>query len=87
VYFEFRNKTEINEISMCNAKFHPPKCRGKVQKIGVLYTHFPKNPYPFLITPKQNLKKVKKLEKRRCNVQFVRLQAAVARQPRAGALK
>jgi hypothetical protein len=25
-----------------NGRFHPSKCRGKVQKKGVLYTHSPK---------------------------------------------
>lgn len=27
---------------MRNGRFHPPKCRGKVQKMGVLYAHLPK---------------------------------------------
>jgi hypothetical protein len=32
--------------SMKNGRFHPPKCRGKLQKMGVLYTHSPKMPGP-----------------------------------------
>jgi hypothetical protein len=27
---------------MRNGRFHPPKYRGKLQKMGVLYTHSPK---------------------------------------------
>jgi hypothetical protein len=43
-----------NKISKLN-KEHPSKCRGKVQKMGVLYTHHPKMPGPspnFLRIPK-----------------------------------
>jgi hypothetical protein len=43
---------------MRNGRFHPPKCRGKVQKIGVLYTHSPKRLGPFPKLPKK--KKIKK---------------------------
>jgi hypothetical protein len=32
--------------SMKNGRFHPPKCRGKLQKMGVLYIHSPKIPGP-----------------------------------------
>jgi hypothetical protein len=28
--------------SMRNGRFHPPKCKGKLQKMGLLYTHFSK---------------------------------------------
>jgi hypothetical protein len=48
--------------SMENGRFHPPKCRDKVQKMGVLYTHSPKMPSPspnFLIIPKLKIKKLK----------------------------
>jgi hypothetical protein len=48
---------------MKNGRFHPPKCKGKVQKIEVLYTHSPKMPSPspnFLIIPKKKLKEIKK---------------------------
>jgi hypothetical protein len=38
---------------MRNGRFHPSKCRGKVQKIGVLYTCFPKILGLFFITPKK----------------------------------
>jgi hypothetical protein len=33
--------------SMRIRRFHPPKYRSKVQKMGVLYTHSPKMPGPF----------------------------------------
>jgi hypothetical protein len=29
---------------MRNGRFHPPKCKGKLQKMEVLYTHSPKMP-------------------------------------------
>jgi hypothetical protein len=41
---------------MRNGRFHPSKWRGKVQKLGVLYTLSPKMPGPspnFLIIPKK----------------------------------
>jgi hypothetical protein len=41
--------------------FHPPKCRGMLQKIGVLYTHSPKRPSPFPKLPPKN-KIIKKKE-------------------------
>jgi hypothetical protein len=54
---------------MKNGRLHSPKCRGKVQKMGVLYTHSPKMPGPspnFLIIPKKKIKiKIKNLEKGR----------------------
>ena len=49
---------------MRNGRFPPSKCRGKVQKMGVLYTHFPKTLGPFFITPKKKLKNVKDMEKK-----------------------
>jgi hypothetical protein len=33
---------------MRNGRFHTPKCKGKLQKMGVLYTH-PKKPRPLLL--------------------------------------
>jgi hypothetical protein len=42
-----------------NGKFYSPKCRGKVQKMGVLYIHSSKMPGPspnFLITFKKEAK-------------------------------
>jgi hypothetical protein len=44
---------------MRNGRFHPSKCRGKVQKLGVLYTYSPKmrGPFPnFLIKLKIKIK-------------------------------
>jgi hypothetical protein len=49
----FLNKMKFPS-SMRNGRFHPSKCRGKVQKMGVMYTHSPKmsGPSPnFLIIP------------------------------------
>jgi hypothetical protein len=43
--------------SMWNGRFHLPKYRGKVQKMGVLYIHSPKMPSPsanFIIKLKKN---------------------------------
>jgi hypothetical protein len=50
--------------SIRNGRFHPPKCWGKLQKKGVLYTHSPKRPGPFLKLPKKNIKKRKKEKKK-----------------------
>jgi hypothetical protein len=49
---------------MKNGTFNTSKCRGKLQKMGVLYTHPPKSPGPFSILPKKKVKyKNKKLQK------------------------
>jgi hypothetical protein len=40
---------------MRNGRFHPPKCRDKVQKMGVLYIHSSKMHGPSLITPKNRV--------------------------------
>jgi hypothetical protein len=39
-------------ISMRNGAFNTSKCRGKLQKMGVLYTHSLKSPSPFSKLPK-----------------------------------
>jgi hypothetical protein len=52
---------------MQNGRFHPSKCRGKVQKMRVLYIHSPKMPGPspnFLIIPKKINLKTKKIRKK-----------------------
>jgi hypothetical protein len=50
--------------SIRNGRFHPSMCRGKVQKMGVMCTHFPKMSGPnFLIILQKKKKKPKKLEK------------------------
>jgi hypothetical protein len=49
--------------TMRNGRFHPSKCRGKVQKMGVLYIYSPKMPSPtpnFLIKPKNKKNKNQK---------------------------
>ena len=45
--------------SMRNGRFHPSKCRDKVQKMGVMYTHFPKIAGQSFTTPKKILKNQK----------------------------
>jgi hypothetical protein len=42
---------------MKNGRFNTPKCRGKLQKMGVLYTHSPKRPSLFLKLPSKNKNK------------------------------
>jgi hypothetical protein len=50
--------------SMCNARFHPPKCRSKVQRMGMLYTRSSKIPSPFPNFQKyKNKKMLKNLKK------------------------
>jgi hypothetical protein len=39
------------------------KCRGKLQKMGVLYTHSPKSPGPFPKFPKIHFFKIEKFQK------------------------
>jgi hypothetical protein len=74
VSFNFRKNKIWKKIkspsSMKNGRFNTSKCRGKVQKMGVLYIHSPKmsGPSPnFLITSKKQVKikfkKPKKIEK------------------------
>ena len=50
---------------MRNRRFHPPKYRSKVQKMGVLYTHSPKRPGPF---PKLSKKKNQNFFKKRGHI-------------------
>jgi hypothetical protein len=45
--------------SVRNGRFNTSKCRGKLQKMGVLYIHSPKRPSPFPKLPKKNSKKTK----------------------------
>jgi hypothetical protein len=59
-YSNFRKKAFWKKMkspsSMRNGRFHPSKCRGKVQKMEVLYTHSPKiqgQSPNFLTTPKK----------------------------------
>jgi hypothetical protein len=49
--------------SMRNGRFDTSKCRGKLEKMGVLCTHSPKSPSPFPKLPKKNLKKIQKIQK------------------------
>jgi hypothetical protein len=47
---------------MTNGRFNTSKCRGMLQKMGVLYTHSPQMPRPspnFLKIPKKKSKKSK----------------------------
>jgi hypothetical protein len=63
VYSKF-NKNKISKKvkspnSMRNGRFDTSKCRGKLEKMGVLCTHSPKSPGLFPKLPKKNLKKIK----------------------------
>jgi hypothetical protein len=63
VYFKFSNffwKEIKSQSSMRNGRFHPPKCRGKLQKMGVLYTRSPKMLVP---SPNNQINKFKKSKK------------------------
>jgi hypothetical protein len=58
VYFTFSKFFFLKKVkspsSMRNGRIHPPKCRDKLQKMGVLYINSPKMPGPspnFLIIP------------------------------------
>jgi hypothetical protein len=70
VYSNFSKKIgkkKKSPSSIRNGRFHPSKCRGKIQKMGVLYTHSPKMPGPtpnFLMNSKTKQKNLKKLEKK-----------------------
>jgi hypothetical protein len=50
--------------SMRNGRFHPSKCKGKVQKMGVVYTHSPK-----MSSPSPNI--LRKLKKNSKNSNFL----------------
>jgi hypothetical protein len=72
--------------SMRNGRFHPSKCRGKVQKMGVLYIHPSKMPGSSQTSSKYQKIKYKLNEKvegrgggRESSLQFVRLRAVVDR--------
>jgi hypothetical protein len=45
VYYKFRKKIKSPK-SMKDGRFNTSKCRGKLQKMGVLCTHPPKQPKP-----------------------------------------
>jgi hypothetical protein len=53
--FSKKKNLEKNKspISMRNGAFNTSKCRGKLQKMEVLYTHSPKSPGPFSKLPKK----------------------------------
>jgi hypothetical protein len=50
-------------LSMNFGRISTSKCRGKLQKMGVLYTHSPKSPGPFPKLPKIHFYKIKKFQK------------------------
>jgi hypothetical protein len=64
---KFRNlfflKKVKSPLSMNFGRINTSKCRGKLQKMGVLYTHSPKSPGPFPKLPKIHFFKIKKIEK------------------------
>jgi hypothetical protein len=52
--------TQIHPALKRGTKISTSKCRGKLKKLGELYTHSPKSPSPFPKLPKIHLKKIKK---------------------------
>jgi hypothetical protein len=86
VYSKFRKnkipKKVKSPISMRNGRFNSSKCRGKLQKMGVLYTHSPKSPGPFPKLPKKIKFKKIKID---CIESGVSWQPAVARRLYTGA--
>jgi hypothetical protein len=64
---KFRNflfwKKVKSPLSMNFGRISTSKCRGKLQKMGVLYTHSPKSPGPFPKLPKIHFLKIKKFQK------------------------
>jgi hypothetical protein len=58
------SKKEKSPNSMMNGRFDTFKCRGKLEKMGVLCTHSPKSPGPFPKLPIKNLKIIKKFQKK-----------------------
>jgi hypothetical protein len=70
---------------MRNGTFNTSNCRGKLQKMGMLYTHSPKSPGPFSKLPKKI--KLNKKNSKQGTVWpcvGVDLRPALARQPRVG---
>jgi hypothetical protein len=93
------SKLKKNKISkkikspnfMRNGRFDTSKCRGKLEKMGVLYTHSPKmSGISSKLPPKKKLKKKKPKNLKTVTRQWDRLMAggrpAVARWPRAGSI-
>jgi hypothetical protein len=58
VYSKFRKNKILKKvkspISMRYGTFNTSKCRSKLQKMGVMYTHSLKSPGPFSKLPKNN---------------------------------
>jgi hypothetical protein len=75
-------KKKKSPSSMRNGRFYTSNYRCKLQKMGLLYTHFFQNARKFLITPKKEKKRKKKLRnwKRGASPQSVKLRA-VAQAP------
>jgi hypothetical protein len=67
VWTKFRKKKIWKKVkstpSMNFGRITTSKCRGKLQKMGVLYTHSSKSPGPFPKLPKINFLKIKKFQK------------------------
>jgi hypothetical protein len=62
---DFFWKKVKSPISMRNETFNTSKCRGNLQKMGVLYTHSPKSPGPFPQTSKKKNLKNKIISKKK----------------------
>jgi hypothetical protein len=60
--FLFKKKVK-SPLSMNFGRISTSKCRGKLQKMGVLYTHSPQKPWPIPKLPKIHFLKIKKFQK------------------------
>jgi hypothetical protein len=69
VYSKFRKNKISKKVkspnSMRNGRFDTSKCRGKLEKMGVLCTFSLKSPGPFPKLPINFLKKIQKFQKKR----------------------
>jgi hypothetical protein len=70
--------------SIRNERLNTSKCRGKFQKMEVLYTHSPKMPGSSQTSQKKGFKKIKIKLQKRGSLQSVRLRAVVAYRPWRG---
>jgi hypothetical protein len=62
---------------MRNGRFDTSKCRGKLEKMGVLCIHSPKSLGPFPKLPIKNLKKIKLNKKKKTRPTLRRCRPAV----------
>jgi hypothetical protein len=87
VYSNFRKNKISKKVnspnSMRNGRFSTSKCRGKLEKMGVLCTHSTKSPGPISKLSIKNLKKIKKIPKKRDQADPVQGRPATSGRPPA----